>query len=377
MSLRDILSRYWRGFQPELYESVEATVGPLGDRYRLLLDVFEFVRVEKLIGIGLGPGRPAKDRVSLAHVFLAKAVFDLFSTRDLIERLEVDEKMRRLCGWSSARAVPSEATFSRAFAEFAESSLPARLHEALVERTLGEHLVGHISRDSTAIEAREKPAAKPAKAPKPRRKRGRPRKGEERPKEPSVLERQQDMELCEMLDGLPKACDVGSKRNAKGHATFWTGYKLHLDVGDGGIPVSCILTSASVHDSQAAIPLATMTSERVCSLYHLMDSAYDAQEIRAHSLSLGYLPIIDTNPRRSAQRKQEKIREAKARRSIGYTFPETQRYAERSTVERVNGRLKDEFGARNLRVRGNVKALCHLMFGVLALTVSQLMKMQI
>ncbi len=175
------------------------------------------MHVGKLIGSGFGPGRPAKDRVSLAHAFLAKAVSDLSSTRDLIERLEVDEKMRRLCGWSSARAIPSEATFSRAFAEFAESSLPARLHEALVERTLGEHPVGHISRDSTAIEAREKPAAK---APKPRRKRGRPRTGEERTKEPSVLERQQDMVLCEMLDGLPKACDVGSKRNAKGHATF-------------------------------------------------------------------------------------------------------------------------------------------------------------
>ena len=58
------------------------------------------VRVEKLIGPGLGPGRPAKDRVCLAHAFLAKAVFDLSSTRDLLERLEVDEKMRRLCGWS-------------------------------------------------------------------------------------------------------------------------------------------------------------------------------------------------------------------------------------------------------------------------------------
>ena len=377
MSLRDILSRYWRGFQPELYEAVEETVGSLSDRYRLLLDVFEFVRVEKLIGSGFGPGRPAKDRVSLAHAFLAKAVFDLSSTRDLIERLEVDEKMRRLCGWSSARAVPSEATFSRAFAEFAESSLPSRLHEALVERTLAEHLVGHISRDSTAIEAREKPAPKPAKAAKPKRKRGRPRKGEERAKEPSVLERQQGMELGEMLDDLPKACDVGRKRNAKGHGTFWIGYKLHLDVADGSIPVSCILTSASVHDSQAAIPLATMTSERVCSLYHVMDSAYDAREIREHSLSLGHVPIIDTNPRRSAERKQEKIREAKARRSIGYTYPEARHHAERSTVERVNGRLKDEFGARHLRVRGHAKALCHLAFGVLALTVSQLMKLQV
>ena len=269
MSLRDILSRYWRGFQPELYEAVEETVGSLSDRYRLLLDVFEFVRVEKLIGPGFGMGRPAKDRVSLAHAFLAKAVFDLSSTRDLIARLEVDEKMRRLCGWSSVRAVPSEATFSRAFAAFAESSLPSRLHEALVERTLGAHLVGHISRDSTAIEAREKPAPKAAKAPKPTARRGRPRKGEARPKEPSMLERQQVMELCEMLDELPEACDVGRKRNAKGHGTFWIGYNLHLDVADGSIPVSCILTSASVHDSQVAIPLATMTSERVDSLYHV------------------------------------------------------------------------------------------------------------
>ena len=216
MSLRGILPRYWRGFQPELHEAVEETVGSLSDRYRLLLDVFEFVRVEKLIGSGSGPGRPAKDRVCLAHAFLAKAIFDPSSTRDLIERLEVDEKMRRLCGWSSARAVPGEATFSRAFAEFAESSLPSRLHEALVGRTLGEHLVGHISRDSTAVEAREKPAPKPAKAAKPKRKRGRPRKGEERAKEPSVPERQQGMELCEMLDDLPKALRRGQEEKREG-----------------------------------------------------------------------------------------------------------------------------------------------------------------
>ena len=86
-------------------------------------------------------------------------------------------------------------------------------------RTLGEHPVGRISRDSTANEAREKPAPKAAKASKPKRRRGRPRKGEERPKEPSMLERQQGMELCEMLDELPRACDVGRKRNAKGHGT--------------------------------------------------------------------------------------------------------------------------------------------------------------
>jgi hypothetical protein len=44
-------------------------------------------------------------------------------------------------------------------------------------------------------------------------------------------------------------------------------------------------------------------------------------------------------------------------------------------VERVNARLKDEFGGRTLRVRGPAKAMAHLMFGVIALTVDQLLKL--
>ena len=88
------------------------------------------------------------------------------------------------------------------------------MHEALIEKTMGEHLVGHISRDATAIEAREKPQPKP-KAEKPKRKRGRPRKGEERPRERRRVQRQLKMTLPQMLDDLPKACDVGTKRNAK------------------------------------------------------------------------------------------------------------------------------------------------------------------
>ena len=89
----------------------------------------------------------------------------------------------------------------------------------------------------------------------------------------------------------------------------WTGYKLHLDVADGGIPVSCLLTSASLHDSRVAI----MTAARLTNLYDLMDSAYDAPEIKDHSHALGHVPIIDINPRTSA-RKQELAEQAKGRR---------------------------------------------------------------
>ncbi len=46
-------------------------------------------------------------------------------------------------------------------------------------------------------------------------------------------------------------------------------------------------------------------------------------------------------------------------------------------MERVNGRLKDEFGGRHLRVRVPGKVLCHLMFGILALTVEQLIRLML
>ena len=129
-----------------------------------------------------------------------------------------------------------------------------------------------------------------------------------------------------------------------------------------------------MHDSQAAIPLARLTASRVDSLYDLMDSAYDAPEIRAFSQKLGHVPIIDLNPRRRPELKAERKREALAQRRIGQVSPEVRRYRERSTVER-DGRLKDEFGGRHVRVRGPGKVWCHLMFGILALTVEQLMRL--
>jgi hypothetical protein len=181
------------------------------------------------------------------------------------------------------------------------------------------------------------------------------------------------MSLTQMIEDLPTACDVGTKKNSKGYKSSWTGYKLHIDAADGGVPVSCLLTSASTHDSQVAIPLATLSNTRVTNLYDLMDSAYDAEEIHAHSRQLDHVPLIDTNPRRNKALKEELANENKRRQVANYQTPEQRSYNERSTVERVNGRLKDEFGGRMVRVRGHAKVMCHLMFGILALTADQLL----
>jgi len=161
------------------------------------------------------------------------------TTRELIDRVKVSPALRRICGWQKVCNVPHESSFSRAFKEFSESGLTQVVHESVIKEHMGAKIVGHISRDSTSIDAREKPVKK-IKILKPKKKRGRPRKGEIRIKDLTRLERQQSMGTTEMLEELPKVCDVGTKMNSKGYKKSWIGYKLHIDAADGHIPISCI-----------------------------------------------------------------------------------------------------------------------------------------
>ena len=80
---------------------------------------------------------------------------------------------------------------------------------------------------------------------------------------------------------------------------------LDLDATDGGIPISGLLTSASVHDSQAAIPLARLTARRVTSLQDLMDSAYDAPEIRAFRRNVGHKKTPGSRPGASSRHEEQ------------------------------------------------------------------------
>ena len=377
MPLDERLSDYWHKLQAELFPSLQEQLGPLGERHRQLVTVLEMARPERFLPHVHGrPGRPRADRAALSRAFLAKTIFNIDDTLGLIERLRLDKTLRRLCGWGGAGTVPSEATFSRAFAEFAAARLGPRLLEAVVVAHHGDHLVGHVARDSTAIEARERPARRPRAPAEPKRKRGRPRKGKERKTPPPErrLERQPGQSLAEMTAELPRDCARGVKQNAQGYRIHWTGYKLHIDTADGDIPLSAILTSANTHDSQAAIPLATMTAMRVTSLYDLMDNAYDAAEIKAHSRSLGHVPIIAPHPRGTV-RKAEQLAEAKRRRSTGWYPPEDLRYQQRGAAERVNASFKDNFAGRLIRLRGADKIECHCLLALTAIAAIQIVRL--
>ncbi len=257
----------------------------LTPRLLKLIHILEWVRIEEYVPGWMGLGRPPKDRGGgVANAFVAKAVLGLTTTVALIERLTMDRALRRICGFSRWKRLSDEATLARAFAEFAENCLAERVHEALIKKHLGDQLIGLISRDGTAIEARERPAHKsetespaepaqavlpevsasaaPTEAVVPPKKRGRPRRGEVRPPRQSRIERQRGQTLARMIEEPPTACDRGTKCNAQGYKVSGNGHKLHLDTADCGVVVSALLTSASVHDSQTAIPLSRMTGRR-------------------------------------------------------------------------------------------------------------------
>ena len=232
--LRVAFAPYWQSIQHALFPQLERVLGPLTEKQQQLVQTLEVIRIEQMIPRRFRvPGRPPKDRAAMARALVAKAVYDMPTTRVLLDRLDTDVVLRRICGWERRSEVPSESVFSRAFAEFSDTQLPQRVHEALIWNTHRDRLVGHLSRDSTAIEAREKPAAKEKAPPPPKRKRGRLKKGEERPKVLKRLDRQATMSLPAMLDDLPTACDVGMKKDSKGYKSTWVGYKLHIDVADG------------------------------------------------------------------------------------------------------------------------------------------------
>ena len=369
--------------QQELFPRLQPVLEELSDRHALFIATCAMVPLSRYIPCGRWNGRPSKDRLAIARAFLAKGIFGYGTTRQLLEALGHDKDLRGLCGWTHARQLPHEATFSRAFAEFAQSELPAFAHQCLIASLHSQQLVGHISRDSTAIEARENfpmtepKKKKPAKS-KPKRKPGRTKGRCRRLTQAARLalgtriQRQLEMtDPQQMLAGISTKCDIGAKRSSKGNTMYWRGYKLHLDVADGGIPISALLTSASVHDSQVAIPLMHITSKRVTYLYELMDSAYDAEAIHQASVKLNHRAIIQ--PRTPPKPKTQLPSRVKLPPEMEPA--DKSRYKQRTTVERAYSRLKDEFGARTVRVRGAQKVFAHLMFGVLALTVDQLLKM--
>lgn len=367
MQLRTTLSQIWGNIQYLLFPVLEDEYGPLTEKHKKLIAILELVRIESFLFSHSWIGRPPKNRVWIARAFVAKCVFNFTYTNQLIDKLQNDKILKRICGWDTQK-LPSEATFSRAFAEFSESFLAERVHEALVIDMYQNEIVGHVCKDSTPIMTRESVGIKKEKS---RTRKSRAHKDKKTFQKLTRLEKQAsgNWSFEQMMEDLPQSCDRGSKKGLS-----WKGYKLHLAVDDHCIPLAAIITSASVHDSQVAIPLAIKTKQRVDNFYDLMDAAYSIKEILDHSRSLGHVPHVDSCPRTEMQKK-EKEEEKNRRKILNWKPVEEKRYAERMKTERANALFKETCGGRILRYKGIKKVSSQVMFNLLTITAVLLLNM--
>lgn len=367
------ISDYWNKIHYNLFPALEETLcTKLSKKMKQLIATLDMIRIENYIPDKKGQrGRPSKNRIAMARSFIAKAILNIPTTKLLIERLNSDKVLRTICGFKNHLQIPAESSYSEAFSLFASLNLPQIAHEALIKDVYKGELVGHVSKDSTAIKGREK-AVKKLKIIKIKNKK-RAAKG---CAELTRIQKQASgkMTIPEMVADLPTHCNVGQKTSSSGHSYAWIGFKLHLSVDDFGVPLAALISSASLNDSQAAIPLAEITNQRVTNLYDLMDSGYFAEAIEKHSIALGHVPIIDRAAKGENQ-KYEKEQEKKACKNLRFLPAEKIRYKKRTVIERTYSRLKDEFGAINVRVKGAVKVFAHLMYGVLSQTADQLLKL--
>lgn len=373
MTFRENLSKMWKNIEYILFPKLDEELGELSDKHKQLVSILELVRIEEFIpSTRFKFGRPQKDRAPIARAMIAKLVFKIPYINQLLNMLKVDHQLRAICGWYSLKELPSQSKFSRAFQEFAKLQLPEKAHQFLIKNVYKDQIVGHVVKDSTPIEAREKPLKKCKKAQKKAKalKRQKKKAGELNRRQIQLKE----PNLDKMLEALPKQCDTGRKTSAQGTLKIWNGYKLHAAVDGHCVPLAGIVTSASVHDCEVAIPLATKAHQVANNFYDLMDAAYDHPEIKEHSISLGHIPIIDQCPRNKAE-KIEKLAEKARKKILNFKTAEDRRYAERLPVERFNALFKDNFGGRDIRYKGHSKVNCQVMFGVLTAAASMLISL--
>jgi hypothetical protein len=310
-----------------------------------------------------GRGRIPYENEPIMRAFLARHFLRIATVEGLRNRLLNDPNLRIICGFLDG--VPSAPTFSRRMTEFCSKPLMIQTLNSMVADYQKDRLVGHINRDSTAIPVRETPVNKKrdvAPHQKMKHRRGRPRKGEVRPaKEPTTIELQAGRSARNSLSKLPKECAWGCKKNSQGKVSYWKGYKLHLDVTDIGLPITAIVTSANVHDSQAAIPMEKLTGKKVQHLYSLMDAAYDAKPILDYIRGQDRVPLIDPNKRRDTDQRS-------------FDPAEKIRYKTRTTVERANAHLKDWLIPSQIFVRGFEKVSFLLMCGVACLAALKILQ---
>src|SRR5690554_4768953 len=188
----------------------------------------------RLLSLSNRLGRTGYPLLSVLSIMVLKLLYQQLTVRQTLQLLQENENLRMIV---EIDGVPSEATMSRLSRQVGKIVDPAMLHErvmGLYQEATGRTAVGHLSIDSTVIEAREKPirGKRATQQHRKLKKRGRKKKGsieeaeyQDRKAEEAQLLAQYLVESPEIsIAELERRCSLTAKQNSKGQRQWFIGY---------------------------------------------------------------------------------------------------------------------------------------------------------
>ena len=333
-------------YQKEIFPELKLDFGYLTSKHEQLIQVLDLIDLDEIYPQVMWDsdfGRPVKNRHALVASFIARAIWNMSYTKDLIAYLKVDRALRVICGFDGRTTeIPSASVFSREFAKLSRLGIAQKIQKHLIVEHCSNTLYEHVAFDASSIEVAEK--------------------DKKVAKKERTVEAQRKNSTSKIIADLPVACNYGTKKNSNGKSYQWKGYKLHSMVNEYNIPIASIVTSASVHDSLCAIPLIRMTEERVEALYYLADKGYDSAAIRDEIIEFDKVPLIDFKCKRNGELGGEFIGNQK------------ERYKKRTFVESHFSQLKMQYLPRYILYRGIEKVSGFLNFALSVISAIQIIK---
>jgi transposase len=145
----------------------ELRLEELSKKEQKLISILDFAQIERNITVVSITNTP-KDREEIARAFIAKSVYNIQTTRDLIYRLHNDRTLRMLCGWRYKNDIPSESKFSRVFKELSKMQIAQKTHEQFIKEYLSNKIFFYNATDATKIPLRQKALKVEKEKPKPK-----------------------------------------------------------------------------------------------------------------------------------------------------------------------------------------------------------------
>jgi transposase len=276
-----------------------------------------------------GAGRPPRKPIGIFKALIMKRVKQIPSDRELYRRLWYDQDLREVCD-IEAEQKPYHPTQMTRFRNRIGVARLERIMGGLVDELLKRGLIiGKIVvMDATFIKAYSK-------------------------RDPHENSR----------GGSDPQARVG--RNGK---TYELGYKLHIAIdAKSELPLAVIVASANDNEKKHAPVLLEKTLKATKRIVKLVvaDSQYSSRNLRDQASSLGIRVVI---PFPTNQQRAQKglLRVDRYFRTHGPTS-EKRLYRLRSSVERVNSRLKEQLCLEKHRVRSIERITVHALICMIAM----------